>query len=185
VYAAAGVLILKLTVVPTLTLMSVAKPWMLGSPAPETSHTLGSVPGSWFSHTIAFPVQPAASASWPATPIQDAETRAMITTAAWHAGAWSFLNSQTMRASRGCANGSFGATPDRRVVDARQFVLSVVRSTEATLNAASATARPPIATGKLRMAEAVATPSYSRRPRTGRVSRATSASISGLVNGTT
>src|SRR4029453_14299485 len=34
--------------------MSVAKPWMLGSPAPFTSHSLAGLPGSRFSATIRF-----------------------------------------------------------------------------------------------------------------------------------
>ncbi len=34
--------------------MSVANPWMLGSPAPVTSHWLDGAPGSAFSATISF-----------------------------------------------------------------------------------------------------------------------------------
>src|SRR5258707_1097844 len=46
--------ILKETVEPWLTLMSVANPWIVGSPAPGVSQTLWGVPGSWFSATIGF-----------------------------------------------------------------------------------------------------------------------------------
>src|SRR5215213_6503000 len=53
-YAPAVVLTLNETVWPLLTLMSVAKPWMLGSPAPPTSHSLAGLPGLEFSHTIGF-----------------------------------------------------------------------------------------------------------------------------------
>src|SRR5436190_21149355 len=53
VYADAGVLILKLTVCPTFTLMSVAKPWIVASPAPVTSHTVSGVPVWLFSHATA------------------------------------------------------------------------------------------------------------------------------------
>ncbi len=42
------------TVSPRLTLMSVAKPWMLESPAPVMSHSLAGLPGRQFSATIAF-----------------------------------------------------------------------------------------------------------------------------------
>ena len=47
-----AVLILKETVPPTSTLMSVAKPWMPGSPAPLTLHTDCGVPGCAFSQGI-------------------------------------------------------------------------------------------------------------------------------------
>ena len=50
----ASVSTLKLIDSPRPTLMSVAKPWMLGSPAPATSHSLAGFPGSAFSATIAF-----------------------------------------------------------------------------------------------------------------------------------
>jgi hypothetical protein len=96
-------LILKLTVVPTLTLMSVAKPWMLGSPAPEMSHTLGSVPSSWFSQTMLLPVQPAgtaASASRPAKPVKVAHSKATVTAIARHAGAWAFVNAARLSGPR-------------------------------------------------------------------------------------
>jgi hypothetical protein len=43
---------LKSIVPPRLTLMSVAKPWMLSSPAPFTSHSLARFPGKQFSATI-------------------------------------------------------------------------------------------------------------------------------------
>ena len=45
-------MILKLTVLPRLTLMSVAKPSMLESPAPTIPHSLSGLPGLWFSRTI-------------------------------------------------------------------------------------------------------------------------------------
>src|SRR5271165_3641466 len=53
-YGASAVsLILKKTVWPTSTLMSVEKPWRVGSPAPLTmSHWLGEVPVRWFSWAI-------------------------------------------------------------------------------------------------------------------------------------
>src|SRR5437773_2309602 len=34
--------------------MSVAKPWIDASPAPDTSHTEAGLPASWFSVTMAF-----------------------------------------------------------------------------------------------------------------------------------
>src|SRR5262245_46493201 len=46
--------ILKLTVCPWLTLMSVAKPWMVEAPAPEMARTLCGGPGRRFSATIGF-----------------------------------------------------------------------------------------------------------------------------------
>ena len=56
VYAVASVLILKLMVWPALTLISVAKPWILGSPAPAPliSQLESGVPGKQFSASIAF-----------------------------------------------------------------------------------------------------------------------------------
>src|SRR5438128_1389232 len=51
-YAVAVVWILKRTVWPWLTLMSVANPWMLELPAPLMSHSLGGLPACSFSHTI-------------------------------------------------------------------------------------------------------------------------------------
>ena len=45
-------LILKFTVSPTLTLIEVAKPWIVASPAPLTCQALGAVPGREFSHAI-------------------------------------------------------------------------------------------------------------------------------------
>ena len=47
-------LTLNETVVPRFTLMSVAKPWMLGSPLPEMSHSLAGLPARQFSATIGF-----------------------------------------------------------------------------------------------------------------------------------
>src|SRR4051812_20944049 len=43
-------LILKETVCPWSTLISVAKPWTLLSPAPAMSHSEEGLPGCWFSH---------------------------------------------------------------------------------------------------------------------------------------
>src|ERR1700722_12108081 len=54
VYAFASVLTLKVIVCPTFTLISVANPWMVGSPAPLTSHWLGGFPGRQFSASIGF-----------------------------------------------------------------------------------------------------------------------------------
>ena len=51
-YEFAGVLILKDTVWPGVTLICVAKPWIVGSPAPFTCQSLGGSPGSVFSQTI-------------------------------------------------------------------------------------------------------------------------------------
>src|SRR4051812_23846835 len=51
---AAVVVTLKRTVLPRLTLMSVANPWIALSPDPETSHSLGGLPVRLFSQTIAF-----------------------------------------------------------------------------------------------------------------------------------
>src|ERR1700675_2134462 len=52
VYDDASVMILKDSVAPTFTLMSVANPWMVLLPDPTTSQTLCGVPGWEFSHTI-------------------------------------------------------------------------------------------------------------------------------------
>src|SRR6185436_13216914 len=52
-YAEALVAILKRTVPPRLTLMSVAKPWIDGSPAPLMSHSLAGFPGFEFSQAMA------------------------------------------------------------------------------------------------------------------------------------
>ena len=51
-YRAASVLILKSMRAPWSTLMSVANPWMLGSPSPWTCHSLGWLPKRQFSDTI-------------------------------------------------------------------------------------------------------------------------------------
>src|SRR6478609_9321155 len=48
---------------PTLTEMSVAKPWMDSSPAPSTSQTLGGDPGLEFSQAILLPLGPHGSAA--------------------------------------------------------------------------------------------------------------------------
>jgi hypothetical protein len=40
---------LKPIVSPLLTLIDVAKPWIVSSPAPSICQVLGSAPGSWFS----------------------------------------------------------------------------------------------------------------------------------------
>ena len=45
-------LILKVTVSPALTLIEVAKPWIVESPAPLTCQSLGAVPGRVFSQAI-------------------------------------------------------------------------------------------------------------------------------------
>src|SRR4051794_37378822 len=49
-YDLAGVFTLKRTASPTLTLISVAKPWMVELPAPLTSQVVDGVPGWMFSH---------------------------------------------------------------------------------------------------------------------------------------
>ena len=51
-YELAGVLILKNSVWPAVTLICVAKPWIEGSPAPSTCQSVGGSPGSVFSHAI-------------------------------------------------------------------------------------------------------------------------------------
>src|SRR5215472_3307653 len=48
-YDFAGVLILNDSVCPTSTLIEVAKPWIVGFPAPLTCQSLGGSPGSVFS----------------------------------------------------------------------------------------------------------------------------------------
>src|SRR5262245_61020472 len=54
-YDVESVSILKLTVCPRLTLISVVKPWIEASPPPVTSHSDGGFPASRFSHMIALP----------------------------------------------------------------------------------------------------------------------------------
>ena len=44
--------------------MSVAKPWMLGSPEPLTSHSLAGLPGFEFSQTISFSIGTSHGAAW-------------------------------------------------------------------------------------------------------------------------
>jgi hypothetical protein len=51
-YADAVVSTLNVIVWPRFTLMFVAKPWIVGSPMPSMSHSLGGLPGSAFSQTI-------------------------------------------------------------------------------------------------------------------------------------
>src|SRR5258708_39599350 len=51
-YDFAGVLILKDSVSPTFTLIDVAKPWIVESPARPTCQSLGGSPGSVFSQAI-------------------------------------------------------------------------------------------------------------------------------------
>src|SRR5215472_5442800 len=51
-YEVAGVLILKDSVWPAVTLIDVAKPWIEGSPSPVTCQSLGGSPGSEFSQAI-------------------------------------------------------------------------------------------------------------------------------------
>src|SRR5579863_7215399 len=48
------VLILKYSVCPTVTLVDVAKPWIIGSPAPLTRQSLGGSPGKEFWQAITF-----------------------------------------------------------------------------------------------------------------------------------
>ena len=63
---ARGVLILKDSVWPTFTLIDVAKPWIVESPAPLTCQSLAGSPGSVFSQAITLttggPQGPAAAA---------------------------------------------------------------------------------------------------------------------------
>ena len=61
-YADAAVSILKRIGDPTLTLMSVAKPWIVSSPAPSTSHSDAGEPALLFSHEMALPPTPHGSA---------------------------------------------------------------------------------------------------------------------------
>src|SRR5260370_41092474 len=65
-YDVAGVLILKYSVAPTLTLIDVAKPWIVESPAPLTCQSLGGSPAKVFSQAITLttggPQGPAAAA---------------------------------------------------------------------------------------------------------------------------
>ena len=65
-YDVAGVLILKDSVSPAFTLIDVAKPWIVESPAPLTCQSLGGSPGSVFSQAITLvtggPHGPAAAA---------------------------------------------------------------------------------------------------------------------------
>src|SRR3954454_3787973 len=53
-YERAVVLTLKLTRWPLFALMSVAKPWMLELPEPETPHSLSGFPGFVFSQAMGF-----------------------------------------------------------------------------------------------------------------------------------
>src|SRR4051794_33836794 len=51
-YFVAGVLILKRTVSPGLTLIDVANPWIVVDPAPVTCQVLGASPGLLFSQAM-------------------------------------------------------------------------------------------------------------------------------------
>src|SRR6476646_11366938 len=65
-YDEAGVLILKVTVSPRFTLIAVANPWMVESPAPLTCQSLAGSPARVFSQAITLvtggPQGPAAAA---------------------------------------------------------------------------------------------------------------------------
>src|SRR5579859_2582814 len=78
VYAVADVLTLKVAVAPALYEISVAKPWMLGSPMPVMSHWLLGAPASWFSQAMALPPHDCACAA-------DAGTRPPTTSSALEA----------------------------------------------------------------------------------------------------
>jgi hypothetical protein len=58
---------LKLIACPRLTLIFVAKPWMVGSPAPATSQSDVGVPGLEFSHAtgLVTGVAQGSAAAWP------------------------------------------------------------------------------------------------------------------------
>src|SRR5215469_17017730 len=79
-YDLAGVLILKFSVCPTFTLIDVAKPWIVESPAPLTCQSLGGSPGSVFSHAMTLttggPHGPAAAAERAPTRPSDARSTA-------------------------------------------------------------------------------------------------------------
>src|SRR5690242_1494450 len=79
-YDVAGVLILKDSVCPTFTLIDVANPWIVESPAPLTCQSLGGSPGKEFSQAITLttggPHGPAAAAGRTST------SRAKTTTTA-------------------------------------------------------------------------------------------------------
>ena len=81
-YDFAGVLILKDSVCPAFTLIDVAKPWIVESPAPLTCQSLGGSPGSVFSHAITLvtggPQGPAAAAGRALTRETKAKTSAII-----------------------------------------------------------------------------------------------------------
>ena len=85
-YDVAGVLILKDSVCPTFTLIDVAKPWIVESPAPLTCQSLGGSPGKVFSQAITLttggPHGPAAAAGRTLTnrvrPRSSASPRTMI-----------------------------------------------------------------------------------------------------------
>src|SRR6476646_5128667 len=81
-YAFAGVLILKDSVSPTFTLIAVANPWMVWSPAPFTCQSAGGSPGFVFSHAITLitggPHGPAAVADGVLTPESKAINTATI-----------------------------------------------------------------------------------------------------------
>src|SRR5215475_7219116 len=76
-YALAGVLILKFSVCPAFTLIDVAKPWIVESPAPLTCQSLGGSPGCVFSQAITLttggPHGPAAAAD--CAPTRPSDTR--------------------------------------------------------------------------------------------------------------
>ncbi len=84
VYADADVSILNDSVSPTFTLMSVANPWIDGSPDPEMSHTDSGVPGLEFSHAITLTggVQGSAAEADPEDSGTRAATRVRTTSAA-------------------------------------------------------------------------------------------------------
>src|SRR5215469_7622650 len=85
-YADAVVSILKDSVCPAFTLICVAKPWIVWSPAPFTCQSLGGSPGNVFSQAITLstggPHGPAAAADFTPTkeskPTTTANTRTNV-----------------------------------------------------------------------------------------------------------
>src|SRR6516165_9064894 len=76
-YRVDGVVILKDSVCPTFTLIDVAKPWIVESPAPLTCQSLAGSPVSWFSHATGLPHAAAAGgAADRATALANATTSA-------------------------------------------------------------------------------------------------------------
>src|SRR5687768_9302036 len=123
-YAAASVLILKVSVPPLLTLMSVAKPWMVASPTPATSHSLAGDPGLEFSQGMGLGPGashgPAEAAGRRRTPALKASGPVAAPAAASRTGGRPADPFRRPRSARCLPRSSLGVRGERRPTDPRR-----------------------------------------------------------------